>query len=46
MDSWIHDNLKGGEVINLLETGYTNERIAIAWLNHFIKHTKARPNQL
>jgi hypothetical protein len=30
MDSWIHDNLKGGEVINLLETGYTNERIAIA----------------
>ena len=42
MESWIHDNLKGGEVIDQLEIGYTNERIAIAWLNHFIKHTKAR----
>jgi hypothetical protein len=41
MESWIHDNLKGGEVIDLSETGYTNERIAIAWLNYFIKHTKA-----
>jgi hypothetical protein len=30
MESWIHDNLKRGEVISLSETGYTNERIAIA----------------
>jgi len=30
MESWIYDNLKGGEVINLSETGYTNKRIAIA----------------
>jgi hypothetical protein len=30
MESWIHDNLKGGEVIDLSETGYTNKRIAIA----------------
>jgi hypothetical protein len=30
MESWIYDNLKGGEVISLSETGYTNKRIAIA----------------
>ena len=30
MESWIYDNLKGGEVIDLSETRYTNERIAIA----------------
>ena len=30
IESWIHNNLKGGEVINLSETGYTNKRIAIA----------------
>jgi hypothetical protein len=30
MELWIHNNLKGGEVIDLSETGYTNKRIAIA----------------
>jgi hypothetical protein len=45
MESWIHDNLKGGEMIGQSETGYTNERIAIAWLNHFIKYTKAGPDK-
>jgi hypothetical protein len=45
MESWIHNNLKGGEVISLSETGYTNKKIAIAWLRHFIKHTEARPDK-
>jgi hypothetical protein len=46
MESWIHDNLKRGEVIGQSETGYTNERTAIAWLNHFIKYTNAGPDKL
>jgi hypothetical protein len=29
MESWIHDNLKGGEVIAQSPTGYTNESIAM-----------------
>jgi DDE superfamily endonuclease len=45
MESWIHDNLKGGEVIALSPTGYTNEGIAIAWLKHFIKYTNAGPDK-
>jgi len=45
MESWIHDNLKGSEVIALSPTGYTNEAIAIAWLKHFIKHTHAGPTK-
>ena len=45
MESWIHDNLKGSEVIALSPTGYTNEAIAIAWLRHFIKHTHAGPTK-
>ena len=45
MESWIHDNLKGSEVIALSPTGYTNESIAIAWLRHFIKHTNAGPGK-
>ena len=45
MESWIHDNLKGSEVIALSPTGYTNESIAVAWLTHFIKHTNAGPDK-
>jgi hypothetical protein len=30
IESWIHDNLKGSEVIALSLTGYTNKGIAIA----------------
>jgi hypothetical protein len=41
MESWIHENLKGGEIVGLSPTGYTNESIAIAWLRHFSKHTDA-----
>ena len=29
IESWIHDNLKGSEVITLSTTGYINEEIII-----------------
>jgi hypothetical protein len=39
MENWVHDNLKGAEVMMLSDTGYTNDKIAVQWLEHFIKHT-------
>ena len=45
MENWIHDNLTGAEVIAVSQTGYTNEKVALAWLNHFIKHAGAGPNK-
>ena len=41
MESWIHDNLLGSEVIAQSATGYTNEAIATAWLQHFITFINA-----
>jgi hypothetical protein len=41
MESWIPDNLLGSEVIAQSATGYTNEAIATAWLQHFITFIKA-----
>jgi len=32
-------------VIEQSDTGYTNERIAIVWLRHFIEHVKAEPEK-
>jgi hypothetical protein len=46
MENWIHDNLEGGEVITTSETGYSSKDTALIWLNHFINHTKAGPDQL
>ncbi|RPB05488.1 hypothetical protein L873DRAFT_1663093, partial [Choiromyces venosus 120613-1] len=43
--SWVHENLTGTEVITVSPTGYTNETIALALLNHFIKHVGAGPDQ-
>ncbi|RPB02712.1 hypothetical protein L873DRAFT_1787445 [Choiromyces venosus 120613-1] len=45
MENWIQDNLTRAKVIAVSPTGYTNERIAIAWLDHFIKHAGTGPNQ-
>lgn len=45
MANRIHDNLTGGEVIAVSQTGYTNENVALAWLNHFIRHAGAGPNK-
>ena len=45
MESWIHNNLKGNEVIAQSATGYTNEAIAISWLQHFITFINAGPDK-
>jgi hypothetical protein len=38
MESWYEDrDLELGEVINVSETGFTNDEIALQWLKHFIK---------
>ena len=39
IESWIHNNLLGNEVISQSATRYTNEALAIAWLQHFIIFT-------
>jgi len=43
MEDWVQDNLTGAEVIAVSQTGYTNESIAVSWLDHFIKHVDAGP---
>ncbi|RPA99774.1 hypothetical protein L873DRAFT_1618509, partial [Choiromyces venosus 120613-1] len=44
-ESWIHENLTGVEVITVSPTRYTNENIALAWLDHFIKYIEAGPDK-
>jgi hypothetical protein len=39
MDSWYHESLRGTELILLSESGYSNDQLAIEWLEHFITHT-------
>jgi len=43
IEDWVYDNLSGAEMIAISQTGYTNERIALRWLDHFIKHVAAGP---
>src|SRR5205807_9647540 len=45
MESWIDEDLNRMEVIAVSPTGYTNEKIALTWLDHFIKHVGAGPNK-
>ena len=39
MESWYHESLTGAETILLSESGYTNDQLAMEWLQHFIRHT-------
>jgi hypothetical protein len=43
--SWFHENITGHKVITVSPTGYTNERIYMVWLDHFIKHNDYGPNK-
>jgi len=45
MENWIQDNLSGAEVIAVSQTGYTNEGIALVWLDHCINHVDAGPDK-
>ena len=44
MESWYYRNLKGDELVLLLEHEFTNDKLAIKFLEHFIKHSKVGPN--
>jgi hypothetical protein len=41
METWYHESLSGTERILLSESGYTNDQLAIEWLQHFILHTES-----
>lgn len=46
MDNWVtQEELVGDEYVTCSPTGYTNNDIALDYLNHLILHTKAGPNQ-
>ena len=45
MESWLHDNLQGDELLMLSPTGYTNESLALDWLQHFIKYSGPGPDK-
>jgi DDE superfamily endonuclease len=45
MENWFHENLQGDELLMLSPTGYTNGSLALDWLQPFIKHTNAGPDQ-
>ena len=38
------DSLSGAEVFAVSQTGYTNKKIALSWLDHFIKYVGAGPD--
>jgi hypothetical protein len=44
MESWMSDNLLGAEVIAVSQMGYTTEKIALTWFDHFIKYVDAGPD--
>jgi hypothetical protein len=41
MDNWFNDELDPNTVINMSDSGYTNDEIGVQWLKHFILHTKS-----
>ena len=41
MDSWYHKSLHGTELELLSKSGYSNDQLAIEWLEHFITHTES-----
>jgi hypothetical protein len=43
MGGWFHKKITGHEVITVSDTGYTNEGICMAWLDHFIKQYNCSP---
>jgi len=45
MQNWISEKLVGNEQIDCSPTGYTNNRIAMAYCNHLIKHSSAGPDK-
>jgi hypothetical protein len=46
MGKWFNKKITDYKVITVSLTGYTNEGICMAWLDHFIKHYNYSPNSL
>ena len=44
MESWYSEKLTGDELVLLSDTGYTNNELAMIYLEHFIRH-KFRTNR-
>jgi hypothetical protein len=44
MQNYFDSNLDLEIVIDMSNLGYTNDTIAIRWLEHFIQYTKSGPN--
>jgi hypothetical protein len=45
MDNWINKKLIGTERIAATPTGYTNNEIALQYMDHLIKHSRAGPDK-
>lgn len=45
MENWIADEFHGDERIECTPTGYTNNEIALLYLDYLIEHTKAAKNK-
>jgi hypothetical protein len=45
MVDWFHPKFKLGTVVITLEKGFTDNQIALMWLDHFIEHTHAGPDE-
>ncbi|EKD16773.1 Fot5 transposase [Drepanopeziza brunnea f. sp. 'multigermtubi' MB_m1] len=43
--SWFSEKIIRYKVVTVSESGYTNDKIIIKWLKHFIKHTDQRPDK-
>jgi len=41
MDNWFNSGLDSEIIIDISDSGYTNNRIGLDFLKHFIKHTQA-----
>jgi hypothetical protein len=44
MDNWFNDELDPNTIIDMSDSGYTNDEIGVQWLKHFILHTKSGLN--
>jgi hypothetical protein len=46
IDNWINKKLISKERIAATLTGYTNNEVALQYINYLIKHSRAGPNKL
>ena len=45
MESWYRDRLHQNELILLSDSGFTTDQLTFRFLQHFIEHTKAGPDE-